>query len=137
MFGRTYRVTAQAEPGARATPDEVNRLYVRSQAGDMIPLSALVTIKPITGPQYIERFQPVPRREINGAAAPGYSSGQATPAMEQVAAELPPGYTFEWTGTTFQEKRSGGQRRSSSRWRCSSCSWCSRRSTRAGRCRSR
>jgi HAE1 family hydrophobic/amphiphilic exporter-1/multidrug efflux pump len=109
LFGRTYKVTAQAEARARATPEAVNNLYVRTDQGAMAPLSTMVTIKPTSGPLYIERFNVVRAATINGAAAPGYSSGDATKAMEQVAANLPPGFGFEWSGTTYQEKIAGGQ----------------------------
>jgi hydrophobe/amphiphile efflux-1 (HAE1) family protein len=109
LFGRTYRVTAQAEANARNTPESVNSLYVRSAQGDMVPLSALVSIKPRQGPEYIERYNIYRAATINGSPASGYSSGQATLAMEQLAQGLPPGYGYEWTGTTYQEKLSGGQ----------------------------
>jgi HAE1 family hydrophobic/amphiphilic exporter-1/multidrug efflux pump len=75
----------------------------------MVPLSALVSIKPRQGPEYIERYNIYRAATINGSAASGYSSGQATLAMEQLADGLPPGYGYEWTGTTYQEKLSGGQ----------------------------
>jgi hydrophobe/amphiphile efflux-1 (HAE1) family protein len=109
IFGRTYRVTAQAEAQARNVPDSVNGMYVRTSQGDMVPLSTLVTINPKTGPEYIERFNVFRAVTINGAAAPGYSSGQATQAMEELARGLPSGYGYDWTGTTFQEKISSGQ----------------------------
>jgi len=108
LFGRTYRVTAQAEADARNVPESVNSLYVRTAAGDMVPLSALVSIQPRQGPEYIERYNIYRAATINGSAAPGFSSGQATVAMEQLAQGLPPGYGYEWTGTTYQEKLSGG-----------------------------
>ena len=109
LFGRTYRVTAQAEAGSRNVPESVNSLYVRTAAGDMVPLSALVSIKPRQGPEYIERYNIYRAATINGSAAPGFSSGQAAQAMERLAEELPPGYGYEWTGTTYQEKLSGGE----------------------------
>src|SRR6202140_5264124 len=109
LFGRTYKVTAQAEAAARAVPDSVNGLYVRTAQGDMVPLSTLVTIKPKLGPEYLERFNVFPAVTINGSPAPGYSSGQATKAMEEAARDLPSGYGYDWTGTTYQEKISGGQ----------------------------
>jgi HAE1 family hydrophobic/amphiphilic exporter-1/multidrug efflux pump len=109
LFGRTYKVTAQAEAPARSSPDSVNGLYVRTAQGDMVPLSTLVSIKEIQGPEYIERYNVFRAVTINGSAAPGYSSGQATLAMEALAANLPDGYGYEWTGTTYQEKLSGGQ----------------------------
>jgi hydrophobe/amphiphile efflux-1 (HAE1) family protein len=109
LFGRTYKVTAQAEAQARAVPDSVNGLYVRTAQGDMVPLSTLVTIKPKVGPEYVERFNVFRAVTINGSPAPGYSSGQATQAMEELARDLPSGYGYDWTGTTYQEKISGGQ----------------------------
>jgi HAE1 family hydrophobic/amphiphilic exporter-1/multidrug efflux pump len=109
LFGRTYKVTAQAEAAARAVPDSVNGLYVRTAQGDMVPLSTLVTIKPKLGAEYIERFDVFRGATINGAAAPGYSSGQATQAMEELARDLPSGYGYDWTGTTYQERISSGQ----------------------------
>jgi HAE1 family hydrophobic/amphiphilic exporter-1/multidrug efflux pump len=109
LFGRTYKVTAQAEAGARAVPDSVNGLYVRTAQGDMVPLSTLVAIRPKLGPEYIERFNVFRGVTINGSPAPGYSSGQATQAMEELARDLPAGYGYDWTGTTYQEKISSGQ----------------------------
>ena len=109
LYGRTYKVTTQAEAAARASPESVNGLYVRTDQGDMVPLSTLVSIKEIQGPEYIERYNVFRAVTINGSPAPGASSGQATLAMEQLAANLPDGYGSDWTGTTYQEKLSGGQ----------------------------
>ncbi|HEY1315061.1 MAG TPA: multidrug efflux RND transporter permease subunit [Steroidobacteraceae bacterium] len=109
LFGRTYKVTAQAQAEARAVPDAVNSLYVRTAQGDMVPLSTLVSIKPKLGPEFIERFDVFRAVTIIGSPAPGYSSGQATRAMEELAQDLPSGYGFDWTGTTYQEKISSGQ----------------------------
>jgi len=109
LFGRTYKVTAQAEAAARASPESVDGLYVRSDQGDMVPLSTLVSIREIQGPEYIERYNVFRAVTINGSAAPGYSSGQATLATEALGANLPDGYGYDWTGTTYQEKISGGQ----------------------------
>jgi HAE1 family hydrophobic/amphiphilic exporter-1/multidrug efflux pump len=109
LYGRTYKVTAQAEAGARTSPESVNGLYVRTQQNDMVPLSTLVSIKSKQGPEYIERYNVFRAVTINGSPAPGQSSGQATKAMEDLGANLPDGYGYEWTGTTYQEKISGGQ----------------------------
>ena len=109
LYGRTFRVQAQAEPGARARPEDVGRLYVRSADGAMVPLSTLVSIRTVNGPQYLERYNIYRSATINGAAAAGYSSGQAAAAMEDLARELPAGYGYEWTGSVYQEKKSGGQ----------------------------
>jgi len=109
LFGRTFRVTAQAEGIARTLPDAVNTLYVRTQAGDMVPLSSLVAIKPTQGPAYIERYNVFRAVTINGAPAPGYSQGEAILAMEQLAKDLPSNLTYFWTGSVFQQKRAGSQ----------------------------
>jgi HAE1 family hydrophobic/amphiphilic exporter-1/multidrug efflux pump len=108
LFGRTYRVTAQAEASARSEPEAISGLYVRTAQGDMVPLSTLISIKPKLGPEYIERYNIYRAATINGSATAGYSSGQAAQAMERLGANLPPGYAYEWTGTTYQEKLSGG-----------------------------
>jgi len=109
LFGRTYRVTAEAEGSARTLPDAVNTLYVRTQAGDMVPLSSLVAIKPTQGPAYIERYNVFRAVTINGAPAAGYSQGDAILAMEQLAKDLPNNLTYFWTGSVFQQKRAGSQ----------------------------
>jgi HAE1 family hydrophobic/amphiphilic exporter-1/multidrug efflux pump len=109
LFGRTYRVTAQAEGAQRNQPDDVNRFYVRAANGTMVPLSSIVSSRPINGPQYFERFNVYSAATINGANAPGYSSGQAIAAMEEIARTLPPGFGYEWSEATYQEKKTGGQ----------------------------
>ena len=109
LFGRTFRVQAQAEGQARAYPEDVKRYYVRSASGDMVPLSTVLTAKTINGPEYFQRYNMYRAASINGAAAPGYSSGQAAQAMEEIAKTLPQGYDYEWTGSTFQEKKTSGQ----------------------------
>ena len=109
LFGRTFKVQAQADASARAHPEDVNRFYVRSASGDMVPLSTLVHIKSFNGPEYFERYNLYRAAAVNGAAAPGYSSGQAVAAMEAVAKTLPPGFGYDWTGAIYQEKKTGGQ----------------------------
>jgi HAE1 family hydrophobic/amphiphilic exporter-1/multidrug efflux pump len=109
LFGHTYKVTAQAEGAARATPEAVQQFYVRTVQGSMAPLSAMLSIKPKQGPEYIERFDVFRAVTVNGSAAPGYSSGQAAQAMEELARGLPDGYGYDWSGVTYQEKKSGGQ----------------------------
>ena len=109
LFGRTFRVQAQAEGYARADPADVNRYYVRNIDGDMIPLGSVLTERAISGPEYLERYNLYRAATINGAPAPGFSSGQAAAAMEELAQSLPAGYTYEWTGATYQEKKTGGQ----------------------------
>ncbi|QDZ28830.1 efflux RND transporter permease subunit [Noviherbaspirillum sp. UKPF54] len=110
LYGRTFRVQMQAEAGARASPDDVNRYYVRNTNGDMIPLSAVLRPKSISGPEFYERYNIYRAATITGATAPGYSSGQAAQAMQEVAAAtLPAGFGYEWTGSTYQELKTGGQ----------------------------
>jgi multidrug efflux pump len=108
-FGRVWRVQLQAEPDYRATPSDVARLYVRSQPGQMVPLSTLVTVRPITGPDTITHYNLYRSAEIAGDTAPGASSGQAIAAMGDVARRLPAGMAYEWTGLAFQEIEAGSQ----------------------------
>jgi hydrophobe/amphiphile efflux-1 (HAE1) family protein len=108
MFGRTYRVTAQADGGFRLDPENVSRIRVRNADGQMVPLGSLVTFKQIAGPERVPRYNLFPTVEIQGSSAPGISSGQALELMTEVAARtLPEGVGFEWTDLSFQEKRAG------------------------------
>ena len=107
--GRVYQVQLQSEPRFRAYPEDIRNVYVRSSAGELVPLTALATIREVTGPELVERFNVFNSAKIIGGAAPGYSSGDAIAAMEEVAEEvLPAGYAPAWTGTAYQEKLSGG-----------------------------
>ena len=109
QFGRTWQVLLQAEPQFRDAPSSVERFYVRNSSGGMIPLSTLATITPSGGPDVIYRYNRFRAIQIIGGPAAGYSSGQATAAMEQVAAtSMPQGFGYEWTGTTYQEKQAEG-----------------------------
>jgi multidrug efflux pump len=104
-FGRTFRVYAQAEAQFRAHPEDVANLKTRNANGDMVPIGSISTIKFVTGPDRVAHYNVYLASDINSQAAPGYSSGQATSAMERVlAAALPNGYGFEWTELTFQQK---------------------------------
>ncbi len=108
MFGRTYRVTAQADGNFRLDADNVSRIRVRNADGNMVPLGTLVTFKEVAGPERVPRYNLFPTVEIQGTSAPGISSGQALALMQDVAAQsLPEGVTFEWTDLSFQEKRAG------------------------------
>jgi multidrug efflux pump len=109
LYGRTFRVIAQADAGYRAQPQDVERFYVRSAGGQMVPLSTLIHIKSINGPQYFERFDLYNAATINGTVAPGYSTGQAMAAMQRVAAKLPPGFTYSWSDASYQEQQTSGQ----------------------------
>lgn len=107
--GRGFKVMIQAEDKYRAFPDQISEIYVKSQTGSMIPLSAFVKFVPTVGPIMIERFNLFPAAKIMATPAPGYSSGQAIAAMEQVAHEIAgEGYSFSWTGSAYQEKENGG-----------------------------
>lgn len=108
LFGRTFRVTLQADNEARSSADDLSRLYVRNNSGGMVPLSTLGSLKPIVGPETVPHYNNYPSALINGGAAPGYSSGQAVKAMERAAAAaLPRDFGFEWTGITYQELKAG------------------------------
>jgi hydrophobe/amphiphile efflux-1 (HAE1) family protein len=108
LYGRTFRVTIQADKDARGSATDISRLYVRNAAGGMVPLSTLGDLKPIAGPETVPHYNNYTSAKINGAAAPGYSSGQAIAAMERAAATaLPRDFTYEWTGITFQELQAG------------------------------
>jgi multidrug efflux pump len=108
-FSRVWWVILQSEPKYRQEPGDLKHLYTRSNNGDMVPLPALVTTKWVAGPDLLPHFNGFPAAKVNGSAAPGFSSGQAIAAMEEVAHEvLPQGYTYSWSGLAFEEKKSGG-----------------------------
>jgi hydrophobe/amphiphile efflux-1 (HAE1) family protein len=108
LFGRTFRVTLQADRDARAAASDLSRLYVRNSSGGMVPLSTLGLLKPIVGPETVPHYNNYASALVNGGPAPGYSSGQAVAAMERAAAiALPRDFAFEWTGITFQELKAG------------------------------
>jgi HAE1 family hydrophobic/amphiphilic exporter-1 len=107
LFGRTFRVTMQAENGARANPTNVASLYVRNTAGGMVPLSSLGKLRPTVGPEFVSHYNIYGSALINGAPAAGYSSGQAIAAMQRAAAVLPADFGYEWTGITYQQLKAG------------------------------
>ena len=103
-FGRTYSVTAQAEPAFRLQAEDIVKLKTRNAAGDMIPLGSFVTVRRASGPDRVMHYNSYATAEINGGPAPGFSSGQAQAAMERLARqELPNGMSFEWTELTYQQ----------------------------------
>jgi hydrophobe/amphiphile efflux-1 (HAE1) family protein len=109
-FGRVYRVYLQAEQSQRADPQDITRLYVRKDTGQMVPLSTLVQLRREVGPQAITHFNLFRSAQINGRSAPGYSSRQGIDAMEGLAAAvLPEGMGYAWSGTAYQELKTGGQ----------------------------
>ena len=109
-FGRTWRVYVEAEAQYRRYPEDIGNLYVRSQNGNMVPLSTLTEVKMEKGADTLQRYNLYRTAEIYGGPSAGHSSGEAIAAMERVAAEtLPNGFGIEWTGTAYQEKESSGQ----------------------------
>jgi HAE1 family hydrophobic/amphiphilic exporter-1 len=108
LFGRTFRVTMQAENGARANPTNVSSLYVRNTARGMVPLSTLGKLRSTVGPEFVSHYDIYGSALINGAPAAGYSSGQAIAAMQRAAARvLPADFGYEWTGITYQQLKAG------------------------------
>jgi multidrug efflux pump len=107
-FGRTYQVNVQAESPYRLQPEDIGRLKTRNSAGEMIPLGSVVTVKPTYGPDRVMRYNGFPAAEINGAAAPGYSTGQSESAIAKVLdGQLPNGMKYEWTELTYQKILAG------------------------------
>lgn len=106
--GRTYRVQLQAEPQYRMNPEDLGKVYVRSNSGAMVPLSALSKITNIVGAEQLERYNGLLSAKVLGGGAPGVSSGDVIKMVEKIAAQnLPDGYQVAWTGQAFQEKRTG------------------------------
>jgi hydrophobe/amphiphile efflux-1 (HAE1) family protein len=108
LFGRTFRVMAQAESGERLDPKDVLKLRVRNSSGETVPLGSFTTVRDISGPFRVPRYNLYPAAELDGAAAPGYSQGEAIDIMQRLAAEtLPDGFGYEWTTLAFQQLRAG------------------------------
>jgi hydrophobe/amphiphile efflux-1 (HAE1) family protein len=107
-FGRTYQVNAQAESGFRLTAEDIGRLKTRNQRGDMIPIASFITVRETSGADRVMHYNGYAAADLNGAPAPGYSTGQAQKAIEEIArAELPNGMRFEWTELTYQQILAG------------------------------
>jgi hydrophobic/amphiphilic exporter-1 (mainly G- bacteria), HAE1 family len=108
-FGRQWKVYLQADPEYRIRAEDIGQFFVRNNSNDMVPLSTLVSIEPYAGPEFTIHFNLYRAAEIIGAAAPGYSSGQAMTALEEVFHEvMPPEMGFAWNSLSFQEKRAEG-----------------------------
>ncbi|MEC5397889.1 efflux RND transporter permease subunit [Uliginosibacterium sp. H1] len=108
-YGRSWQVLMSAEQSYRTKPEDVGSMYVRSSNGRMVPLSAFATVKYSSGPDSLDRYNNLPAVKFFGQGAPGVSSGQAIAAVERIAREtLPPDFSLDWTGASFQEKRSAG-----------------------------
>jgi len=109
-FGKTFKVEIQAEKDYRTELDDIGSLYVKNNKGQMVPMSTLVQPEVRFGAQYINRYNLYPSVTINGNSAPGYSSGEAMKAMEEIAAKvLPPGMKYDWTDMSYQEKLAGNK----------------------------
>lgn len=109
LFGRSYKVYAQADAEYRSTPSDLNKLYVRSSNGNMVPIATMVSYSEKGGAYVVERYNNFPATKIIGNAAPGYSSGEAMNAIEEVAKSiLPQDYTIGWSGQSYQERESSG-----------------------------
>ncbi|MCL6740880.1 multidrug efflux RND transporter permease subunit [Sphingomonas sp. RB56-2] len=107
LLGRTYRVTAQAEAAARDDPADIAQLKTRSNSGAMVPIGSVATFSDKTGPYRVTRYNLYPAVEVDGETAPGTSTGQAMNIMEKLAAQLPAGFSTEWTGIAFQQEAAG------------------------------
>ncbi|MCI7047414.1 efflux RND transporter permease subunit, partial [Helicobacter sp.] len=109
LYGRTFKVSMQSESAFRESPDNLRDVFVRSNNGDLIPISSLVTFERIIGADVLERFNLFPAAKLMGDAAQGYSSGDALKAIEEVANQvLPQGYSIAFSGSSYQEKNAGG-----------------------------
>ena len=110
LLNRVFKVKVQADQGFRDADEDIGRLYVRSETNKMVPLRSLVTLSKMLGPQVITRYNQFPTSQIDGEAAAGLSSGEAMAAMEEVADKtLPQDYAYEWSGLSYQERKSAGQ----------------------------
>ncbi len=110
LYGRTYQVKVQAQAAFRNKPEDIRRLYVRSDDGMMVPMRSLVSLSTIVAPQLIYRYNQFASVQINGNAGAGYSSSDAMAAMERLAAEtLPGGYTYDWSTISYQEREAEGK----------------------------
>jgi HAE1 family hydrophobic/amphiphilic exporter-1 len=109
LFGRTFKVIAQADKDFRATADSIGQLEVRNMQGQMLPLRTLLTVRDIVGPQLVTHFNLYPSTTITGSPNPGFSTGQVIAEMEKLCQSLPANISYEWSGMTFQEIRAGNQ----------------------------
>jgi multidrug efflux pump len=108
-YGRTWQVLMSSDSRYRKRPDDVGAVYVRSERGEMVPIRALADVRYTSGPDMLERFNNLPAVTVLGAGAPGVSSGQVLEKIEKVAKEtLPSDFSFDWSGASYQEKKSGG-----------------------------
>jgi multidrug efflux pump len=109
LYGRNYRVNLQSEAAFRQAPKDLKQVFVRSTTGSMVPLSALITVERVVGPDQLERFNAFSAAKVTGNPAPGYTSGEAIAVMEEVARQaLPQGAQIAWTGSAYQELQTSG-----------------------------
>jgi len=107
--GRVKKVYVQADADYRMVPEDISKWYARNNQGDMVPFSAFASGEWTSGPQQVERFNGVPSINIQGSAAPGFSTGDAMDILESLSEQLPRGLGYEWTGLSYQEKQAGSQ----------------------------
>ncbi|WP_129793448.1 efflux RND transporter permease subunit [Sphingosinicella sp. CPCC 101087] len=107
--GRVLRVLLQADAPYRMTPEDVMALRVRNATGEMVPFGSFTQVEWTSGPQQLQRYNGYPAMTISGQAAPGRSTGEAMEEMERLAADLPEGFAFEWTGISYEEQQAAGQ----------------------------
>ncbi|AOS83467.1 multidrug transporter AcrB [Chlorobaculum limnaeum] len=108
-FGKYFRVVMQAEPNDRRTPDSLNGIFVKNASGEMVPVSAIITLKRVYGPDAVDHFNLFNAISVNATVAPGYSTGQAIQAVDEVSrTSLPPGFTYDWKGQSREEIESSG-----------------------------
>ncbi|MGY3622760.1 efflux RND transporter permease subunit [Bradyrhizobium sp. USDA 10063] len=110
LFGRTWQVNVEGEAANRGDISDIWQIYVRNSGGEMVPMRSIASVRIVTGPQVITRYNNYRSVTINGSPAPGVSSGTAIAAMEELSrSTLPAGYSYEWTGTAYQEQAASGQ----------------------------
>jgi HAE1 family hydrophobic/amphiphilic exporter-1/multidrug efflux pump len=108
-YGRTWQVLMSSDARYRKRPEDIGAIYVRSERGEMVPIRSVANVRYVSGPDTLERFNNLPAVTILGSGAPGVSSGQVLEKIEKVAKEaLPSDFSFDWSGASFQEKKSGG-----------------------------
>jgi len=108
-FGRLYKTYVQAEPEYRVSEDQINNFFVKNNKGDMVPLATIATIKPVSGPDYTNRFNLYRSVEVTGGPAPGYTSAQAMAALKEVGdTSLPPDMSYSWNAMSYQEDKATG-----------------------------
>ncbi len=107
--GRILRVLLSADAPFRMTPEDVLELRVRNNRGEMVPFGAFTTVEWTAGVPQLDRYNGYPAQTISGSAAPGHSTGEAMDEMERIASQLPPGFAYEWTGISFEERQAAGQ----------------------------